>query len=124
MKTKRIALVTTWFPPINGVAVSRMNAFANYLSEEFQVEVFCLGEKSEKLQKTDQLTVHFSTSNKLFEKLKSNQADNKLVHNAKTALRIGLKYIVKNPLDSWKKSTIQKLKTRNIIMKFKYVYKL
>ena len=113
MKTKRIALVTTWFPPINGVAVSRMNAFANYLSEEFQVEVFCLGEKSEKLQKTDRLTVHFSTSNKLFEKIKSNQADNKLVHNTKTALRIGLKYIVKNPLDSWKKSTIQKLKTRH-----------
>ena len=113
MKTKRIALVTTWFPPINGVAVSRMNAFANYLSEEFQVEVFCLGEKSEKLQKTERLSVHFSTSNKLFEKLKSNQADNKLVHNAKTALRIGLKYIVKNPLDSWKKATIQKLKTRH-----------
>ncbi len=113
MKTKRIALVTTWFPPLNGVAVSRMNAFANYLSEEFQVEVFCLGEKSEKLQKTERLSVHFSTSNKLFEKLKSNQADNKLVHNAKTALRIGLKYIVKNPLDSWKKATIQKLKTRH-----------
>ena len=113
MKTKRIALVTTWFPPINGVAVSRMNALANYLSEEFQVEVFCLGEKSEKLQKTERLSVHFSTSNKLFEKLKSNQADNKLVHNAKTALRIGLKYIVKNPLDSWKKATIQKLKTRH-----------
>jgi glycosyltransferase involved in cell wall biosynthesis len=113
MKTKRIALVTTWFPPINGVAVSRMNAFANYLSEEFQVEVFCLGENSEKLQKTERLTVHFTTSNKLFEKLKSDQADNKLVHNAKTALRIGLKYIIKNPLDSWKKATIQKLKTRH-----------
>ncbi|MCE2742249.1 MAG: hypothetical protein LW701_01535 [Fluviicola sp.] len=113
MKTKRIALVTTWFPPINGVAVSRMNAFANYLSEEFKVEVFCLGEKSEKLKKTDRLTVHFSNSNKLFEKLKSNQADNKLVHNVKTALRIALKYIIKNPLDSWKNSTIQKLKARH-----------
>lgn len=113
MKTKRIALITTWFPPINGVAVSRMNAFANYLSEAFHVEVFCLGEKSEQIQKSENLTVHFSTSNKLFEKLKSNQSDNKLVHNAKTALRIGLKYIIKNPLDSWKKATIQKLKQRH-----------
>ena len=42
-KNKKIALITTWYPPINGIAVNRMNAFANYLSERFEVEVFCLG---------------------------------------------------------------------------------
>ena len=71
-KNKKIALITTWYPPINGIAVNRMNAFANYLSERFEVEVFCLGKQNETIVVNSNLQVHYATSNKLFEKLKSN----------------------------------------------------
>jgi glycosyltransferase involved in cell wall biosynthesis len=111
---KRIALITTWYPPINGVAVSRMNAFANYLSEEFDVEVFCLGEKENKVKKSSNLLIHYCTSNKLFAKLKASQSDSKIKHRAKTGLRILLKYVVKNPLSSWRNSTNQKLKDQHL----------
>ena len=85
---KRIALITTWYPPITGIAVSRMDSFANYLSEDFTVEVFCLGDKKETIKKSKSLIVHYITSNNLFNKLKSNQKDFKIIHNFKTVLRI------------------------------------
>ncbi len=111
---KRIALITTWYPPINGVAVSRMNAFANYLSEEFDVEVFCLGENEKTEIKSNNLQIHYSTSNKLFTKLKAKQSDHKIIHQTKTALRIFFKYVVKNPLSTWRNSTIKKLKNQHL----------
>ena len=110
---KRIALITTWYPPINGVAVSRMNAFANYLSEEFDVEVFCLGETENTVIKSKNLIVHYSTSNKLFTKLKAKQSDHKILHQTKTGLRICLKYFIKNPLSTWRNRTSQKLKSQH-----------
>jgi hypothetical protein len=111
---KRIALITTWYPPINGVAVSRMNAFANYLSEEFDVEVFCLGEKEKTEIKSYNLQIHYTTSNKLFTILKAKQSDHKIIHQTKTGLRIFLKYVVKNPLSTWRNSTNQKLKIQHL----------
>ena len=107
---KRIALITTWYPPITGIAVSRMDSFANYLSEDFTVEVFCLGDKKETIKKSKSLIVHYITSNNLFNKLKSNQKDFKIIHNFKTVLRILLKKVIKSPLNSWKNDTLFDLK--------------
>jgi glycosyltransferase involved in cell wall biosynthesis len=118
IKNKKIALITTWYPPINGIAVNRMNAFANYLSEKFEVEVFCLGKQNETVSLNSNLKVHYTPSNRLFELLKSNTKDNKIVHNGKTALRVLLKKIVSNPLNSWKNQTLNKLKKRHSDNKF------
>ena len=118
---KRIALITTWFPPINGVAVSRMNAFANYLSEEFDVAVFCLGEIEKIEEKSRSLLVHYTSTNNLYTKLKANQSDRKIKHKAKTGLRILLKYFIKNPLASWRNATFQKLKVNHLKQPFDYI---
>lgn len=107
---KRIALITTWYPPITGVAVGRMNAFANYLSEDFEVEVFCLGNTEESITKSEKLSVHYLRTNKLYQQLKSNQKDSKIIHNCKTLFRIFLKKVIKNPLKDWQNATLSKLK--------------
>ena len=117
-KNKKIALITTWYPPINGIAVNRMNAFANYLSERFEVEVFCLGKQNVTIVVNSNLQVHYATSNKLFEKLKSNTADNKMIHNGKTLIRVLLKRIISKPLNSWKRQTLTTLKKRHAENKF------
>ena len=108
---KRIALITTWYPPITGVAVGRMDSFANYLSEDFEVEVFCLGNINETITKSEKLRVHYLRTNKLYQQLKSNQKDPKIIHNFKTLLRILLKKAIKNPLKNWEISTLLKLQT-------------
>lgn len=107
--TKRIALITTWYPPINGIAVNRMNAFVKYLSEQYIVEVFCLGDEKKTITKGENIIVHYSTSTKIFDRLKSKPSDNKWIHNTKTVLRILTKYLVKNPMSKWLKMTNNQL---------------
>ena len=82
-KNKRVAIITTWYPPVTGIAVNRMDSFANYLSEDFEIEVFCLGEKKETIIKSSTLKAHYFTSNKLVNKLKSDQRDSKFIHTIK-----------------------------------------
>jgi len=108
---KRIALITTWYPPITGVAVGRMNSFANYLSEDFEVEVFCLGNTEESITKSEKLSVHYLRTNKLYHQLKSNQRDSKIIHNCKTLFRILLGKTIKNPIKDWEIATLLKLQT-------------
>src|SRR5690554_6737042 len=77
---KRIALITTWFPPKNGVAVSRMYAFAKYLSTDYEVEVFTEGMRSES-QRNEYFTVHYLSSDSVLNKLKHKTDDSWLRHN-------------------------------------------
>jgi glycosyltransferase involved in cell wall biosynthesis len=99
---KKIALITTWYPPINGVAVNRMEAFAKYLSLEFEVHVFCLGPKKETKIGSFGETVHYNCESKVNQLLKSNAKDHRIKHNAKTLLRIIRSKFVKFPLSSWR----------------------
>jgi len=108
---KRIALITTWYPPITGVAVGRMNSFANYLSEDFEVEVFCLGNTEESITKSEKLSIHYLRTNKLYQHLKSNQRDSKIIHNCKTLFRILLSKVINNPLKNWEIATLSKLQS-------------
>ena len=110
IKNKRVAIITTWYPPVTGIAVNRMDSFANYLSEDFEIEVFCLAEKMETIIKSSSLKAHYFTSNRLVNKLKSDQRDSKFIHKIKTLLRILLKKVVKNPLNSWKNEVLFDLK--------------
>lgn len=56
---KHIAILTPWFPPKIGVAVSRMEAFAKYLDKEkFVVSVITAGEE-DRVEKKDGLTVYY-----------------------------------------------------------------
>jgi glycosyltransferase involved in cell wall biosynthesis len=109
-KHKRLALITNWYPPKSGVAVNRMKAFANYLSLDYVVEVFCDGLENKTEIINDRLIVHFIESKHILDQLKSNPKDFKLLHNVKTALRILASKIWQEPLKNWKKETLARLK--------------
>lgn len=107
---KRIALITTWFPPQQSVAANRMDAFAVYLSESFDVEIFCLDEVQSTKKLSDSITVHTSTSTTILDKIKENRSDSSLKHKAKTAIRILLSKLISSPLKKWQELTIKKIK--------------
>ncbi|MBM3160908.1 MAG: hypothetical protein FJZ66_06180 [Bacteroidetes bacterium] len=115
---KRIALITTWFPPIESVATHRMLAFAEFLSEDFEVEVFCLNQKERSITWKDSIKVHYSSSNKLVERLKDKQSDGAFLHKLKVGTRIILSKVIQNPLAKWQKSTWRKLEVSHKINSF------
>lgn len=118
---KRIALITTWFPPQKSVATNRMEAFATYLSEDFEVEVFGLNDRVFSKQWQPTIHVHYASSNKLFERLKSKQEDGKLVHNLRTLCRVLLLKVVKDPMRKWQKLTYKQLQLRHATQPFDIV---
>ena len=107
--TKRIALITTWYPPQQSVATNRMQAFVEYLSEKDDVHVFCLGSEKTKYSKKEGVEVHYSPSSSLFEWLKDHQTDAAFIHKCKVGARILLSKFIKNPLKKWQFSTLDKL---------------
>lgn len=110
---KRLALITTWFPPQKSVATNRMEAFATYLSEDFEVEVFALNDQSFTNLWNEKVTVHYEKSNALFERLKSKQEDGKFKHKLRTLGHVLLLKLVSNPMEKWKMATLKKLQNRH-----------
>lgn len=109
-KNKCIALITTWFPPQESVATNRMLAFAEFLSEKFEVEVFCLAQEEKTIEWNNNIRVHYSASNDLLEKLKDKTTDGTFLHKIKVGTRIILSKVIPNPLAKWQKKTLLKLK--------------
>ena len=107
---KRIALITTWFPPQESVATNRMLAFAEFLSETFEVEVFCLAQEEKTIVWKSNIRVHYSASSELLERLKDKTSDGAFLHKIKVGTRIVLSKVIPNPLVKWQKSTVSKLK--------------
>lgn len=109
-KNKRIALITTWFPPQESVATNRMLAFAEFLSETFEVDVFCLSQEEKTIVWKHNIQVYYSASNDLLEKLKDKTTDGTFLHKIKVGTRIILSKVIPNPLAKWQKKTLLKLK--------------
>jgi hypothetical protein len=109
-KNKRIALITTWFPPQESVATNRMLAFAEFLSEKFEVEVFCLAQEEKTIEWKPNIRVHYSTSSEVLERLKDKTSDGAFLHKIKVGTRIIISKVIPNPLTKWQKSTLSKLK--------------
>ena len=105
---KRIALITTWFPPNNGVAVNRMHAFAQYLSDEFDVTVFTLGDE-EKDTKIDNYTIYYLPSYSALERFKHKPSDGWLRHKLISAFNITFAFLGISRLNKWKKACSKKL---------------
>ena len=112
MAKQRIALVTVWFPPNNGVAVNRMQAFARYLGEDFYVEVFTLGDQH-KSEERDFGDVHYLRAASIWKKIAHRTSDFKLLHHSKTVLKIALTKMGLSPYKSWKKQAVKCLENRH-----------
>ena len=103
-------MITTWFPPQESVATNRMLAFAEFLSETFEVEVFCLAQEEKTIEWKPTISVHYSASSEILERLKDKTSDGAFLHKIKVGTRIVLSKVIPNPLAKWQKSTLSKLK--------------
>lgn len=110
LENKRIALITTWFPPQQSVATNRMLAFAEFLSLDYEVEVFALMQETKSIKWNKNVNVHYNAANNLFDFLKDKQSDGRIYHKFKVATRIVLSKFIKNPLEKWQISTFNQLK--------------
>lgn len=97
---KRVALITTWFPPKSGVAVNRMRSFATYLAEEFDVDVYTSGEENHLLANGVRVIAESNAS--YIDRYADKQSDGKILHSFKVLFRMVLSKIVRDPMKQWK----------------------
>lgn len=110
-KRKRIAIITTWFPPKNGVAVNRMKAFAEYLSKDFDVSVFSEGEYSDSLE--EKCNVHYLKSAAWGKWIKHSTNDSKPIHHLKSLCNVFVAKLGMSPFSSWKNKVLESLEREN-----------
>lgn len=105
---ERIALVTVYYSPQHGVAVNRMNAFARYLSETYEVEVFTLGNGG--VQDQDGIKVHYIPTPTFFDAIQHKESDSKFLHHLKTLINLTLIFLRISIYRSWSKKCVDALK--------------
>jgi glycosyltransferase involved in cell wall biosynthesis len=115
---KRIALITSLFPPQQSVATNRMLAFAEYLSLTNEVEVFAFHPEEKTIEWNENTLVHYSANGRLTEQLKHKQSDGVVLHTFKVGTRILLTKFMNHPFGKWQKSTLAKLKDRHTVKPF------
>ena len=103
-----IALITTWFPPENGVAVNRMSAFAKYLSTDFDVSVFTLGD-TEREDTFETCKVYYFPSTSILEKFKHKTTDGWFRHNFISVINIFSAFFGISKLKKWQKNVLNKM---------------
>ena len=109
LKKKRVAIVTNFFYPIKYIGANRMEAFAEYLSDDFEVVVFAQHHKLRSDRFGENIAVIYNSSNWFLEVLKNKNTDNKLVHKSKTLLNIIIRKLITKPLLKWKEKTFHQL---------------
>jgi len=111
--SKRIALITTWFPPNQGVATNRMSAFAEYLAEDFIVEVFTVAIEDNFTQLSESSAVFYVKSSSWKDFFKHYSTDGKLLHFFKTVAIVLLSKVSTSPLKKWANTVGNLLENRH-----------
>ena len=112
MKKKHLVLVTTWFPPTNGVAVNRMDAFVKYFDKsKLDVSVITLKKEVYSLsyEKMYDADVYRLSNNSFFKLAEFNKGHSRLTHIAKVAWNYFVRTISKYPLSNWMKQVNKQL---------------
>jgi glycosyltransferase involved in cell wall biosynthesis len=104
MKKKHLVLVTTWFPPTNGVAVNRMDAFMKYLDKnKLDVSVITLKKDADSLsfERMHDANVYRLTNKSFFKLAEFNKGHSRITHVAKVLWNYFVRAISKYPLSNW-----------------------
>lgn len=104
----RIALITTWYPPTNGVAVNRMYAFVKYLPKSYELVVYTSAPQSETVL-LENGKVEYVVSKSFLGRFKHKTTDSTISHKFKSLVRLILIKLGSTELGAWKKNTFQKL---------------
>lgn len=110
-KRIHIALVTTWFPPRQGVAVHRMTALSRYFDPAvFRVSVFTIREgNSGPFEEWEGLPVHRLKNNSFLPSLQNDPGDSRIMHTLKVIWNMAAAYLRPFEYACWKKRTVRKL---------------
>jgi len=106
-KKPRIALISIWFEPKNGVAVNRMMAFHKYLSKDFEIVVYTHGVNGQKVSESK--NINYFKIPAFFDKIKHKSSDSKVLHKTKTALNIIVNKLPFSPFSNWQKKVSKQL---------------
>lgn len=117
IKKKRIALITNWFPPKNGVAVNRMHAFAKYLSDDYDVEVFT-DDVTTKTIEGEKFLIHYLSSDSVLNRLKHKTDDSWFRHNFISVVNVTKGVLGYSTLRKWVKMTEIKLQSQHELNSF------
>lgn len=104
MNKKRIALITTWFPPKKSVAVNRMQAFAKYLSDDYEIVIFIDDEQTHQ-EIVDGNQVFYISSDSFLNNLSHKTDDNWLRHNTISLINVIKLFLGYSTLKKWIKNT-------------------
>jgi len=120
---KHIVLITTWFPPIQGVAVNRMIAFAKYLDKKkFDVTVFTLLEKGGlAAEEMAGCSVKRFPNNRFFKLPTFESSDKKFRHYFKVVWKLFLLKTQKDIYKSWRKNVLSALNNLHLVKKIDVV---
>lgn len=111
-RKKRIALITTWFPPKTSSAVNRMFTFAGYLSKNYEVEVFT--ESASTGTKTiDEIKVHYLNANSVWNRWRHSHDDNWLKHNFISVLNVSKGLVGISDYKNWAKAALKHIQKCN-----------
>lgn len=107
---KNIVLITTWFEPLESVAVNRMTAFANYLDQDkFQLDVVTVGNENTAVFNSENgYHVHRIYTRDLFT-IKFKNGESKLKHKLKVAARKLILFFQGDEHKKWIKLACKKL---------------
>lgn len=107
----RIALITTWYPPAKGIAVSRMKSFVKYLSlnSDFQIDVYSISVETKIEYEKSNVTNYQFENRSILNSVKASPKDSFLKHNFKTVIRVLLSRIISNRYWFWSNCVLKAL---------------
>lgn len=106
----KLVIVSTFFPPYNHIASRRIYAFANYLSDLYEVTVITYTENKSFDEKNDKFSIIYLDNGYLDQLVKLKDDDAKFLRLSKIAIRKTLIYFNKSFFSIWKKKAQKSLK--------------
>lgn len=108
---KHIVIVSTWYPPLQSVAVNRMLAFAKYLDKtNFDVSVVTLQpDKKSNYVDIENIKVYRLKNNTFLKLPHFNSKDSKVKHKLKVLWKLFVLSVKKDEYSNWTKNALNQL---------------
>lgn len=110
-RKRHIVLITTWFPPKNGVAVNRMTGFVKYLDKSYQdvtvITDFPSGLETELSEQYFGAKVHRIRVQKLLPSFRFKAGEARWIHFLKVLWNLSVKTVFGTTDKSWRRNALE-----------------
>ena len=113
---KHVVIVTTWFPPLQSVAVNRMLAFVKYLDKsKYNISVITLkSEVADELENMHDANVYRLENKQWFKLPTFNAKDSSIFHKIKVVKKLFVLKVIGDEYGSWTKQAAKELHKLNL----------